>query len=217
MRWKNTTISIEKKKQERIAPEITPGETPPIKVQGRIVNENKDPVAASISVKGTNKGISSDAYGNFNYYREMNATLVISAIGLRKRKKSDRRDVEYPNEAPESNLRKWCTRDIILPAGINTGAVATVGSQEIQTQPVTNPLVAIAGRMSGVNIQQTSGMPGSAMKIAIRGRNSIRNDDLDNGNLPLYVIDKECLFLHNYISSDFCQLFKPVVEAVKLN
>src|SRR5690606_42085387 len=50
-------------------------------------------------------------------------------------------------------------------------------------------LQAMQGRMPGVYISQSSGLPGAGMEIQIRGRSSLRKTLFDDGNLPLYVID----------------------------
>lgn len=67
---------------------------------------------------------------------------------------------------------------------LNTGSVSTVKADVLERQPVGDPLLALSGRVPGLNIQQTSGLPGSAPNFSIRGRNS-----LANGNDPLFVID----------------------------
>src|SRR5690606_22298599 len=56
-------------------------------------------------------------------------------------------------------------------------------------QPVANPLQALQGRMPGVYIQQTTGVPGGGFNIQIRGQNSLRNSFDDNGNRPLYIVN----------------------------
>ncbi len=66
-----------------------------------------------------------------------------------------------------------------------TGSIAKITSKDIENQPVTNVLAAMQGRMAGVDIVQTTGVPGGGFDIRIRGLNSLRND----GNAPLYVID----------------------------
>jgi hypothetical protein len=59
---------------------------PPIDVKGRIVNENGEPVLASVQVKGTNKGTSTNADGYFELKNvDDDATLVISAINIETR------------------------------------------------------------------------------------------------------------------------------------
>lgn len=67
---------------------------------------------------------------------------------------------------------------------LNTGSVSTVTAKEISGQPITNPVVALQGRVSGMYISQSSGVPGSGINVQLRGRNSIAN-----GNEPLYVVD----------------------------
>lgn len=72
-----------------------------------------------------------------------------------------------------------------------TGSIAKISSNDIENQPVTNVLSAAQGRMAGVSITQSSGVPGGGYDIQIRGRNSLRtktNSEFD-GNQPLYVID----------------------------
>ncbi len=65
-----------------------------------------------------------------------------------------------------------------------TGNVASVKASDIEKQPVNNPLIALQGRVPGLFITQTSGLPGAGLKVQIQGQNSILN-----GNTPLYVID----------------------------
>jgi TonB-linked SusC/RagA family outer membrane protein len=67
---------------------------------------------------------------------------------------------------------------------LNTGSVASISAEEIEKQPVGNPLAALAGRMAGVLIAQNNGIPGSTVQVQIRGQNS-----LSQGGIPLYVID----------------------------
>lgn len=66
-----------------------------------------------------------------------------------------------------------------------TGSISRVTAKEIENQPVGNVLLAIQGRMPGVNIIQNSGTPGGGFEVQIRGINSLRRE----GNYPLYVID----------------------------
>ena len=66
-----------------------------------------------------------------------------------------------------------------------TGSIARITSKDIETQPVTNILAAMQGRMAGVSVTQTTGVPGGGFDIKIRGQNSIRSE----ANAPLYIID----------------------------
>src|SRR5690606_13017851 len=55
---------------------------------------------------------------------------------------------------------------------------------EIEKQPINNPLEALQGRVTGVDVIQNSGAPGGGFKVRIRGQNSLMA-----GNEPLYIID----------------------------
>lgn len=88
--------------------------------------------------------------------------------------------------------------EVVLNAGYynvkareSTGSIAKVTAKEIENQPVTNVLSAIQGRMAGVSITQSSGVPGGGFDVQIRGRNSLRNlvNSLTDGNMPLYIVD----------------------------
>ncbi|MCX2680644.1 SusC/RagA family TonB-linked outer membrane protein [Galbibacter sp. EGI 63066] len=66
-----------------------------------------------------------------------------------------------------------------------TGSIAKISSKDIETQPVTEVLATMQGRIPGVLITQNSGVPGGSFQIHIRGQNSLRSE----GNDPLYIID----------------------------
>jgi TonB-linked SusC/RagA family outer membrane protein len=75
----------------------------------------------------------------------------------------------------------------------NVGSVATVNSEEIERQPVENPLLALEGLVPGLVITPTGGAPGAAVQVQIRGQNSLE------GNIntavfkpydqPLFIVD----------------------------
>lgn len=70
---------------------------------------------------------------------------------------------------------------------LSTGNITKITSKEIEVQPVSNPLAALEGRVPGVTITQTSGVPGSSFNVEIRGRTSL--DQALSRNDPLFVID----------------------------
>ncbi|RYD95837.1 MAG: SusC/RagA family TonB-linked outer membrane protein [Sphingobacteriales bacterium] len=68
-----------------------------------------------------------------------------------------------------------------------TGNIATVKANDIERQPVSNPLAALQGRVAGMVISQTSGVAGSLFKVQLRGQSAL---DLSlSQNDPLFVID----------------------------
>ena len=65
-----------------------------------------------------------------------------------------------------------------------TGSITSVKVDAYKSQPVLNASSALQGRVPGLAVTNTSGAPGSQVKIRIRGANSI-----NASNDPLYVID----------------------------
>ncbi len=65
-----------------------------------------------------------------------------------------------------------------------TGSVGKVEIEDLQKVSVPNFDQALAGRVAGVQVSSSEGMPGASMNIVIRGNNSLTQE-----NSPLYVID----------------------------
>ncbi len=72
-------------------------DTPPITVRGRIVNENGEPVVASIIIKGTTRGTTSNANGEFELNNiNSDAVLVITATNI------ERQEIAFNNRGFKS-------------------------------------------------------------------------------------------------------------------
>ena len=65
-----------------------------------------------------------------------------------------------------------------------TGAVSSLRSEDITQVVSANPVDALKGRLPGVDVTTTSGEPGAASNIRIRGTRSITAS-----NAPLFVVD----------------------------
>jgi TonB-linked SusC/RagA family outer membrane protein len=163
-----------------------------IRVRGIVKNTQGDVMpGVNVLVKGTTIGTSSDANGEFSLeVNGENDVLVFSFIGY----KVFEMRVGAQTEISVSLAEDATSLDAveIRSTGYwsdtkarSIGNIAKISSEDIERQPVTSPLMSLQGRMAGVDIQPTAGMPGSAVKIQIRGQNSLRLD----GNYPLYVID----------------------------
>ncbi len=69
---------------------------------------------------------------------------------------------------------------------LTTGNIAKVTAAEIERQPVMNPLLALQGRVAGLDIKQANGFASGPVKVELRGRNAINNNFTSD---PLYIID----------------------------
>src|SRR5690606_24883652 len=149
----------------------------------------------NVLVKGTSNGTTTDAAGRYSLGAEDNDVLIISFIGYASLEVpvNGRTVIDIAMTEDVTSLG-----EVVVNAGYRkvkdqerTGNIARVTSDEMQKQPVSNPLQAIQGRMAGVYVQQNTGMPGGGFDIQIRGQNSLRTGvgGTINGNLPLYIVD----------------------------
>ena len=159
------------------------------KLSGRILDEAGEPLAgAFVKIKDTQLATISDNRGNFELTDlPENAMLQVSYVGYFPQEIliGSAKYIEVHLVQNISNLDET----VVVAYGtttkrFNTGSVSKVTANEIATQPVTNPLAALQGRVAGLNIVETGGLPGSNFSVLIRGKNSIQN-----GTSPLFVID----------------------------
>lgn len=167
-----------------------------VTVNGTITDAaDKRPLpGVNIIVKGTTRGINSDNAGNYALVAEPTETLIFTFIGYKsvEEQVNSRTKIDVELEQDLAILK-----EVVVNGGyyettdkLKTGSIVKVTSKDIERQPVTNPLMALQGRVPGVEITPAGGAPGVAPTIRIRGTNSLRNnEDETNGNYPLYVID----------------------------
>ena len=155
------------------------------------VTDDKDgnPVPnASVTIKGTNRGTTTDVNGNFRIAVDNNNTvLVISSVGFGSTEVSvgTQAELSINLTSTQSSLNEV----VVVGYGTQrkrdlTGAVATVSSKDFVKGALQTPEQLIAGKVAGVQITPNSGAPGSGSRIRIRGGAS-----LSASNDPLIVID----------------------------
>lgn len=141
-----------------------------------------------VLIKGTKTGTFTDKEGSFSLNVQASSTLVFSYLGYKTLEVSilGRTTLEVELLAETTQLQ-----EVEVNAGYytvkereRTGSISRVTAEEIELQPVSNPLAALQGRMAGVDIVQNSGVPGGGFTVQIRGQNSIAS-----GNNPLYIVD----------------------------
>ena len=161
-----------------------------IDVSGRVLDSNGEPlVGATVRLKGTDRVTTTDVNGEY-ILRGVpeNGKITITFVGYRIMEIGavvEKRVVKLElinNELEEVKINAGyysvSKREL-------TGSISRVGAKDIENQPVSNVLSAVQGRMAGVSIVQSSGVPGGGYDIQIRGKNSLRRE----GNEVLYIID----------------------------
>jgi TonB-linked SusC/RagA family outer membrane protein len=166
--------------------------SPPADIRGHVTDSLGNPLAgASISVKGTKKGAQTDANGNFSMTGiDDHAVLVVSFTGYRpvEIKVFGKKSVLIALRPGSSELDQI---QVIaygtISKRLNTGSVTTITAETIAEQPVSNPLAALEGRVPGMIVTQSSGVPGGSFNVQVRGRTALDLSITDDQ--PLFIID----------------------------
>ncbi|MBS1935193.1 MAG: TonB-dependent receptor plug domain-containing protein, partial [Bacteroidetes bacterium] len=157
-------------------------------VSGKVLDDKGNPIqGATVSVKGSKIGTSTDATGSFSLNVAASAkTLVISSVGFTQQEVGIS---DGPISVAMVASSQSLTDVVVIGYGTArkkdlTGSVASVQAKDFNTGVITSPDQLLQGKVAGLEITNNSGQPGSATTVIIRGNNSIRA-----GNNPLYVID----------------------------
>lgn len=162
-----------------------------IVVSGIVKDANGLPLpGVTIKVKGTNKGVLT---GNNGSYRieavDEQAVLVFSFIGyvVQEVPVAGKTQVNVVLIEESSKLNEVVVVGYGTQKKANlTGAVATVGGDELNKRPVVSAAAMLEGTMPGVQINQGSGEPGNeGVSIRIRGNGTFSSAGSD----PLVLID----------------------------
>ena len=157
-------------------------------VTGTVNDEAGEPIiGASVQVQGTKTGAITDFNGNFSVQAGSNATLVISYIGYTSAtvKVNGRNNITVVLKEDAQTLNDV----VVIGYGVQkksdlTGAVASVKGDEIKNLSTTDAGAALQGKVSGVQIINTSGDPAAGASIRVRGYSS------NSGSLgPLIIVD----------------------------
>ncbi len=159
-----------------------------ITVTGTIQDQYGAVIGANVVEKGTTNGTITNMDGEFSLNVAPNATLVISYIGYIEQQISVNNQTTFNITLIEDSqaLEEVVVVGYGTQKKVNlTGAVSSVNFEEqAMSRPITNVSTALAGMSAGVQVMQTSGMPGSdGANIRIRGVGTLNNAD------PLVLID----------------------------
>lgn len=160
-------------------------------VAGKVVDGTGQPLpGVNVKEKGTQNGTITDNKGAFNLtVTSMDAIISFSFIGYETKELTPKdlpKGVVIILKAAENNLREVVINKGYYDekAALSTGDVSVVSSNEIEEQPVGDPILTLEAKVPGLYIQQSSGIPGTNFTVLLRGVNSIAN-----GNSPLFIID----------------------------
>lgn len=142
----------------------------------------------SVSIKGTTRGVLTDADGQFKIQAKETDVLVFSFTGYKSKESKVSTQTIFDIVLAQSTSTNLNEVVVIGYGSVKkidlTGSVAQVNMKDLGKAPVTSFAQALAGRMTGVMVGSIDGQPGSAMNIQIRGVGS-----LTQSTSPLFVID----------------------------
>lgn len=157
-------------------------------VSGTVTDEEGPLPGATVAVKGTTNGTTTDFDGNYTINNvPPDGVLIFSFIGYQSQEigVNGRTTIDVNLSADASELEEV----VLIGYGTTTvkdatGSVSSVTSEEFNRGIISSPEQLIQGKTAGVQISETSGEPGAGVNVRIRGSNSIRS-----GNNPLFVVD----------------------------
>lgn len=183
-------VSDEKLQQLNLNAEISSaaGSSKFDQITGRITDDKGNPLSGvSIALKGTNKGTTTNANGDFSIDAKRGDILIISYVGFAEQAITVGSDTRL--SIAMSPGATQMTEVVVTALGIKKErkalgySVTEVKGSELTQARETNVANSLVGKIAGVNVNSVSGGPGSSTSVVIRGVSGFRNIQ------PLYVVN----------------------------
>ena len=158
-------------------------------ITGKVTDDNGRPIVnATVLIKETGAGTSTDIGGNFSIQTDARSkTLIISYVGMASQ------EITIGNRTTVNTTLKQEGRSmdevVVVAYGTQvkkkvTGAISRVNGRELENKPFTSVDQMLQGKVPGLLSTSPTGQPGGIQQIRIRGIGSVTA-----GAAPLYVID----------------------------
>lgn len=168
---------------------VSIGQDKMLQISGSVLSEGEPLPGATVILKGSGPSVGTiaDLDGHFELTVPEQSVLVVSFVGFKSK------EVLVINDQPlvihlDVDYQQM---DEVVVVGYGTmkksdltGSVSSIKADDLKATALTSLDQGLQGRASGVVVMQTSGQPGAATTIRIRGTSSIHGN-----NEPLYVID----------------------------
>ena len=169
-------------------------------VSGKVIDEKGHPLAGVSVTENSKNGTVTDEDGTFSLILKTNSTsLNFSYVGYEAQKVSIKGKTNISVILLEDNGKK--SLDDVVVVGVQrqtkrttTSAISSISGKQIENLPVASPDQLLQGRIPGLNVQITSGEPGVAPTMVVRGNTRVSQNvsGIDQARAlsgPLYVID----------------------------
>ncbi len=167
---------------------ITMADQPGKKITGKVSDQSGTPISgASVVIKGTTTGITTDNDGTFSLLLPVDAkTVVISFVGMKTKEISIAGGSSFTVVLEEESIGL----EEVVAIGYGTvkkvdmtGAISSVRGSTLSKRETTQLSSALQGVTSGVMVIRDNGAPGAGASIRIRGITTIGTSD------PLIIVD----------------------------
>jgi TonB-linked SusC/RagA family outer membrane protein len=182
---------VVEKKEVSVVNDAPPGDD----IKGRITNAAGEPLGgANIVVKSTGKGTQANANGEFTLKSvgaEEVITITYTGYAPQTVKVGGSKNLMLVMKIADNELDEMVVQGYgTTTRRLATGNIAKVTAAEIERQPVMNPLLALQGKVAGLEVTQINGYASAPIKVELRGRSSIGIDPSHTfPSDPLYIID----------------------------
>jgi TonB-linked SusC/RagA family outer membrane protein len=153
-----------------------------------VVKDAKEPLPfANVVIKGTTIGTNTDMDGNYEIEVPEGAILEFSYSGY---ETQTRKITAKTAGTLNVTLSEEMLEELVVTGyGVQkksdvTGSVSSLSEEKLKESVATSIDQAMAGRVSGVSVSSSSGQPGQATSVRVRGVSS-----LSGSSEPLYVVD----------------------------
>src|SRR5574344_1871877 len=143
-------------------------------------------IGASVLIVGTSTGTVTDVNGNFNLtIPDGKTTLKFQYIGMETKTLQAKNDMKVSLKSESKDIDEV----VVTGYGVQrkasfTGAASLMGADKLEKKNDANFVKTLEGGVTGVQMNNSSSMPGTWGSVFVRGRAS-----LNSGTQPLYVID----------------------------
>jgi len=181
------------------------------KVSGKVVDfkSGEELIGVTIMIKGSTRGTVTDFNGNYSLEipNTTNETLVFSYIGY------DGLEEQVNNLTTINVQLKESTQELgevmVVGYGLQKkesiiGSISSISNKTLVTTPVSNISQSLAGKLSGIQVVQSSGeIGGDVADIYVRGRATWNNAS------PLFVVD-------GIVRAEFAKIDPNEIESINI-
>ncbi|MDB5114935.1 MAG: TonB-dependent Receptor Plug Domain protein [Mucilaginibacter sp.] len=185
-------------------------------IKGIVKDEKNEPIpGVMVSISGTNIRTATNDHGLF----QISSSSAITKLKFSASSYEDADSEVTGGKMITITLTAKLTKldEIqVIAYGTNTqryniGSVTKVTADDISKQDISNPLEALQGRVPGLVVSATSGLPGASFNVQIRGQNTLKpssaiTNPIDN---PLFIVDGVPFATQNGNVNQFTSIVSP--------